>query len=650
MKYAPSLLDEIRARLSVSEVVGRRVRLKKQGREYAGLSPFNPEKTPSFFVNDQKGFYHCFSSGKHGDIFRFLMETEGLSFPEAVERLAADAGVQLPKPDAREEVRERQRASLADVCEMAAQFFQEALRLSSGGIARGYVERRGLRPDIVKEFRIGFAPAERDALKRYLIGKGVDEATMLDAGLVIKPDDGRPSYDRFRNRLMIPIQDERGRVVAFGGRAIAPEDQPKYLNSPETELFHKGTMLFNAHRARQAAHESGVAIVVEGYLDAIAVYQVGIRSVVATLGTAFTEEQIQRLWRLAAEPVVCFDGDRAGIKAAHRAVDRILSQLKSGFSFNFAFLPDGKDPDELISAGGRDAFLAEIARAVPLAEVLWDRETRAAPIDTPERKAALEKRLEELTGEIRDQRVQRGYRLRFRLRLSNLFWQSERMPRVGSAQTSADRRKAAPIPRDEGDLAGVERIVLGLAVEYPIVFEGALDRMIGLDLSIEPHEAFKRELYRIATEFEDRSASTFYTGVDQRFFFILKEVHGDEVIDSDGRIISHRGHRLRERFPILKFHPSEDYVNRCLWHFLDRIELKHMERHLDIEVKTVGPDADEAVETRILELSREIVRRREEYARREQELAEEAKLIRAAYGGPEKGAAPILAPPGGMRR
>ncbi|MDK9695081.1 MAG: DNA primase [Siculibacillus sp.] len=644
MKYPPHLLDEIRARLSVSEVVGRRVRLKKQGREYAGLSPFNPEKTPSFFVNDQKGFYHCFSSGKHGDIFRFLQETEGLSFPEAVERLAAETGVALPRPDAREERRERHRAGLSDVTEMAARFFEENLRLTSGAPARAYVEKRRLEPRTVKEFRIGFAPAERDALKRHLVSKGVDEQAMADAGLIIKPDDGRPSYDRFRNRLMIPIQDEKGRVVAFGGRAMSPDDQPKYLNSPETELFHKGLMLFNGHRARPAAYDQGSVIVVEGYLDAIAVWQAGMPSVVATLGTAFTEEQIQRMWRFAAEPIVCFDGDKAGIKAAHRAIDRILPHLKSGFSFNFVFLPDGKDPDELIALGGKAAFQAEVERAVPLADVLWDRETRGTAIDTPERKAALEKRLEDLVHEIRDGRVQRAYQLRYRLRLSNLFWTSERGERAegfarggrtGSTRGGWSGRPepvAAMPPMPDGDLVGLERVVLGLCVEFPDLFEAAAERIIGLDLGLEPHEAFKRELWRMATEVSNLSVSSFYEGIDPRFFFLLEELHGAEVVDADGRVIAASGGRLRERFKVLRFHPPEKWVETCLWHFLDRLELRHMERELDREVSLVTADADEAVEARILGLSRDITRRREEFARREQELAEEAKEIRRAHG------------------
>ena len=657
MKFPPHILDEIRARLPVSEVVGRRVRLKKQGREFAGLSPFNPEKTPSFFVNDQKGFYHCFSSGKHGDVFKFLMETEGLSFPEAVERLASETGVQLPKPDVREERRERERASLADVCEMAARYFEDCLKVSSGASARDYVARRRLEARTVKEFRIGFAPPERDGLKRHLISKGVDEASMIEAGLTIQPDDGRPSYDRFRNRLMIPIQDEKGRVVAFGGRAMAPDDKPKYLNSPETELFHKGLMLFNGHRARAAAYDQGAVIVVEGYLDAIAVWQAGIPSVVATLGTAFTEEQIQRMWRFAAEPLVCFDGDKAGIKAAHRAVDRILPHLKSGFSFNFVFLPDGKDPDELIQLGGAEAFRAEVGRAVPLADVLWERETTAAPIDTPERKAALEKRLEDLVHEIKDPRVQRAYQLRYRLKLSNLFWTSERReqaeqnPRGGGRPGGGGRQggfqgrggergdvgsNVMP-PMPAGDLVGLERVVLGLCVEFPDLFEAAAERIMALDFGLEPHEAFKRELYRMATEVSDLSVTSFYEGIDPRFFFLLKEVHGEEICDETGRVSTASGARLRDRFKVLRFHPPESWVEICLWHFLDRIELRHMEHELEREVSMVGPDADEAVEARILGLSRDIGRRKEEFVRREQELAEEAKEFRAARGVTQKG-------------
>ncbi|MFM9974977.1 MAG: DNA primase, partial [Beijerinckiaceae bacterium] len=324
MRFPPSLLDEIRARLPVSVVVGRRVKLVKSGREYKGLSPFQAEKTPSFYVNDQKGFYHCFSSGKHGDIFRFVTETEGLPFPEAVERLANEAGVALPKatPEAFEQ--EKKRRDLYDVMELAAKFFEAQLQKPVGAEARAYLAKRQFTERTQAEFRMGFAPESRDALMSYLRAQGVSDQQMLDAGLLIEPEGDRALYDRFRNRVIIPIQDNQGRVVAFGGRVLDPEGKPKYLNSPETALFKKGFLVFNGHRAREAAFKAGTIIAVEGYLDAIAVWQAGLRHVVATLGTAFTEEQIATLWRYAPEPIICFDGDRAGIAAANRAIDRIL--------------------------------------------------------------------------------------------------------------------------------------------------------------------------------------------------------------------------------------------------------------------------------------------------------------------------------------
>ncbi len=634
MRYPPHLLDEIRARLPVSDVVGRKVRLTKKGREYAGLSPFNPEKTPSFFVNDQKGFYHCFSSGRHGDIFRFLMETEGLTFPEAIERLAAEAGVDLPKPDPRDAERERARASLADVCEMAAKFFEDSFRLSGGEAARAYAAKRGLTAETIKTFRVGYAPQGRDLLKRYLTGKGVPEADMLEAGLLVAPDDGRPSYDYFRNRLIIPIEDERGRVVAFGGRALSPDDKPKYLNSRETPLFHKGLMLFNGHRARAAAREASTVIVVEGYLDAIAVYQAGIPGVVATLGTAFTEEQIGKLWRLAPEPVVCFDGDKAGIAAAHRAIDRILPVLKSGYSFQFAILPDGKDPDELIASSGRAGFLAEIERATPLADVLWERETRAAPIDTPERRAALEKRFDELVNGIKDPLVAKSYRASFRPRLSNLFWTASRPPR---GKGGFDR-KAAPaeptaearLPAAESELAGLERIVLGLCLEYPDLFERHFDRLAALPFAIDAHEGFKQELHRLAVDGAAVSVAGAYESVDPRFYFVLNEVHGEETVDPDGRITVARGHRLRDRFPILKFHPPDFFIEDCFVHLMDRLEIRAMETDLEAAIAAAGAECTAAEETRIIELSREIARLKETYQRDEQSLAEIAKQVRSA--------------------
>ncbi len=322
MSFSATFLDELRSRIPVSDVVGRKVKLKKQGREWRGLSPFNKERTPSFFVNDHKGFYHDFSSGKHGDIFTFLMETEGLTFPEAVEKIADIAGVQLPSVSKETEAFLEKRKSLYDVLQLATEFFETVLASRMGAAARGYLNDRGVLPNTQREFRIGYAPPERFALKEFLGSKGVSIADMIESGLLISGDEIPVPYDRFRDRIIIPIQDQRGRIIAFGGRTLKSDVQPKYLNSPDTPLFHKSQTVFNFHRARATAQKESLLIAVEGYLDAISLYQSGIQNVVALMGTAFTEDQIQSLWRLAPEPVICFDGDKAGVAAAERSLDK----------------------------------------------------------------------------------------------------------------------------------------------------------------------------------------------------------------------------------------------------------------------------------------------------------------------------------------
>ncbi len=305
MRFPPSLLDEIRARLPVSQVIGRRVKLKRTGREHTGLSPFKHEKTPSFTVNDQKGFYHCFASGEHGDIFTFLMKAEGLSFPEAVERLAGEAGVELPKTTPQAEAREEESVRLKKLVEAAAVFYQAALGTAAGRDAREYLERRGLAPADIQTFRLGYAPRGRHALKEHLAAKGFSQEDMALSGMLISGADIPVSYDRFRHRLMFPITDARGAVIAFGGRALDADQQPKYLNSPETPLFHKGATLYNAAMARKAAHERGTVIVAEGYMDVIALARAGFPNAVAPLGTALTPDQLKILWRMAAEPLLC---------------------------------------------------------------------------------------------------------------------------------------------------------------------------------------------------------------------------------------------------------------------------------------------------------------------------------------------------------
>ena len=421
MRFTPQFLDELRARLPVSEVVGKRVKLKKAGREWKGLSPFQQEKTPSFTVNDQKGFYHDFSSGKHGDVITFLMETEGVSFTEAVERLAAMAGLPLPAatPDAARH--EQRRKTLYDVMELAAKFFAETLASRNGAKARGYLADRAISPATQLQFRLGYASAERFALKEHLGAHGVSVEDMVEAGLLVAGDDIPVPYDRFRDRVMFPITDARGRVIAFGGRALEKDVAAKYLNSPETPLFHKGDNLYNLAPARLAAHNGSPLIVVEGYIDVIATVGAGFAASVAPLGTALTENQLTLLWKMADEPILCFDGDKAGQKAAWRAADLALPHLAAGKSLRFALLPEGQDPDDLARTGGRAAIEEVIGAARPLAEVIWLREIDGGTFATPERRAALEKRVSEICNSVRDEVVRRYYRQDFGERLQRMF-------------------------------------------------------------------------------------------------------------------------------------------------------------------------------------------------------------------------------------
>ncbi|HWM47062.1 MAG TPA: DNA primase [Xanthobacteraceae bacterium] len=421
MRYPASFLEELRARLPVSEVVGRRVALKKAGREWKGLSPFSKEKTPSFFVNDQKQAWFDFSSGKNGSIFDFVMMTEGVTFPEAVERLASQAGLPLPKIGEEAQAQEHKRKTLYEVMELAAKFFEATLAARAGAKARGYLADRGVDPAAQVKFRMGYAPAERFALKEHLGAQGVPVSDMVEAGLLISGDDIPVPYDRFRDRVMFPITGLRGRIVAFGGRALEKDVPAKYLNSPETTLFHKGSLLYNGAAARQAAHDGAQLVVVEGYVDVIAMVMAGFPATVAPLGTALTEEQLALLWKMSDEPVLCFDGDGAGRRAAYRAVDLALPLVTPGKSLLFATLPEGQDPDDLVRSGGREAVAEVLAGARPLAEMLWAREMEGARLDTPERRAGLEARLHKVTAAITQDAVRKYYRQDLEARLQTLF-------------------------------------------------------------------------------------------------------------------------------------------------------------------------------------------------------------------------------------
>ncbi|WP_288483868.1 DNA primase [uncultured Novosphingobium sp.] len=388
----PQWLDQLRSRVTLSALIGRTVRLTKAGNEFKACCPFHNEKTPSFHVNDAKGFYHCFGCSAHGDAIRWMTDHQGLAFMDAVKELAAEAGMDVPAPDPHQARAAEKRDSLHDVMAAAQEWFVSQLAAPEGEAARAYLATRGFDAHTVQRFGFGFAPEGRQALKGAL--SRFPEAMLIEAGLRIVVDDKDP-YDRFRGRLMLPIEDTRGRVIAFGGRILAKgkTDAPKYLNSPDTPLFDKGRTLYNLHRAAPAARQSGRMIVVEGYMDVIALAAAGIAECVAPLGTALTEPQIEMLWRHVETPILCFDGDAAGQRAAMRAVTRALPLLRPAHSLRIVRLPEGLDPDDLLKAKGRPAMEAMLEDARPLVDVLWEAERESTPLDTPEAKAGLKARL-----------------------------------------------------------------------------------------------------------------------------------------------------------------------------------------------------------------------------------------------------------------
>ncbi|WP_122465424.1 DNA primase [Brevundimonas lutea] len=414
MKFSESFIDELKQRLRPSDVIGRSVKLKRQGREWAGLSPFTKEKSPSFFVNDDKGFFHDFSSGKHGDIISFLQETERLSFVEAVSRLAAEAGMALPAEDPQAAAREEKRKGLADWMELAQKWFAANLRRSTGAAARETLIRRGLPEDQWDRFGLGYAPEGRTGLKDALTQRGAKPSDLVEAGLLIQPEGGGQPYDRFRDRLIFPILDARGRIVSFGGRAMNPDDRAKYLNGPETTLFHKGATLYGLPEARRllgaAGKDDATIVVVEGYMDVIACQRAGVAAV-APMGTALTEEQMALLWRISPEPVLCFDGDKAGQRAAYRAIERALPLLKPDRSFAFVTLAGGHDPDDLLREKGAPALREALKATTPFARMLFDRElAEAGALDTPEKEAGLKARLRKAAATIADSDLARTYK------------------------------------------------------------------------------------------------------------------------------------------------------------------------------------------------------------------------------------------------
>ena len=485
MAFAADFLDELRARLGLTEIVGRRVRLRRSGREASGLCPFHNEKTPSFTVSEEKGFFHCFGCGAHGDVIGFTMRVEGLSFPEAVEKLAAEAGLDVPQPSRAEREAERRRADFHGALEACCRFFERELAGPRGGAARAYLERRGIDPETAARFRLGYAPDSRTALRGAVMSGSLTEALLVETGMLIRPDDGTP-YDRFRGRVTFPIADRRGRVIAFGGRLLG-DGRPKYLNSPDTPLFDKGRVLYGMAAARRAAHETGRVVVVEGYTDVIALARSGIAEAVAPLGTALTESHLAELWRMADEPILCFDGDEAGRRAAHRAAERALPLLRPGKSLQFVRLDAGEDPDGLVASGGRAAVDACLARRRDLIETVWEIAAAGRRFDTPERAAGFERELERLVGRIDDGKVRYHY--------------LDALRRRARETLSPGRRRRAPL-RPGGDPEILQshgpRCVASTLLGHPSLAEEFYEEIGGLDVADERLDKLLGEILILA--------------------------------------------------------------------------------------------------------------------------------------------------------
>ncbi len=506
MSLPPGFLDELRTRTSLSQVVGRKVmwdmRKSNQGKgDMWAPCPFHQEKTASFHVDDRKGYYYCFGCHAKGDAISFVRETENVDFMEAVEILAREAGMQIPARDPQAQKKADHRTELADVMEQAAQFFRLQMRTAAAAPAREYIEqKRGLGAPVQERFEIGFAPDGWQNLWDHLRAKGIVEDRIIEAGLAKPPTrhGGKP-YDTFRNRIIFPIRDARGRCIAFGGRAMDPNDNAKYLNSPETPLFDKSRTLYNHGPAREAAGKGQPLIVAEGYMDVIALSEAGFGAAVAPLGTAITESQLQLLWRVADEPILALDGDRAGLGAAHRVIDLALPLLEAGKSLRFALMPEGKDPDDVIRQGGPGAVQTLLDQAIPMVQMLWQRETEGQVFDTPERKAALERVCREKTALIRDPSLRGHYErelkdLRWRLFNPRRPWTPKgKWPPVPQVQT-ATKSSLLVAAGDAAQDYLREAVILAVLISHPELardFEARIETMPCLD---PDHDALRNRM------------------------------------------------------------------------------------------------------------------------------------------------------------
>jgi len=507
MSLPPGFLDELRNRLSLGQVVGRKVmwdqRKSNQGKgDLWAPCPFHQEKTASFHVDDRKGYYYCFGCHAKGDAISFVRETENVGFMEAIEILAGEAGMPMPERDPRAQEKADERTELARVMDEAVKYFRLQLKTGAGRAAMGYLrEARGLSPEAIDRWEIGFAPEGWQNLWGHLRGKGIEAEKIIACGLAKPSDKGRDPYDTFRNRITFPIRDPRGRAIAFGGRAMDPEDGAKYLNSPETDLFDKGRSLYNHGPAREAAGKGQPLIVAEGYMDVIALVEAGFAATVAPLGTAVTEDQLRLLWRIHPEPVIALDGDTAGVRAAMRLIDLALPLLEAGQSLRFALMPEGQDPDDLLRAQGAGAMQTVLEAAQPMVQLLWRRETEGKVFDSPERKAAVDRNLREAIGKIKDRSIQAHYGAEIKRLREELFGYR---PAGGQGVRRWKPGPAPVLPSTKSSLLGAaqgavedvlrEAVILATLVTHPSLIERFESALEALDLTLPEHAAVRDAL------------------------------------------------------------------------------------------------------------------------------------------------------------
>ena len=512
VSFPPSFLEELRSRLALSELIGRRVKLLRAGREYKACCPFHNENTPSFYVNDQKGFYHCFGCGAHGDAIGFTMQFDRLAFPEAVERLAEQAGLSVPQSRPEDAERHREEKSLYALLDDAGRWFETQLASPAGRYAREYLEKRGLSPETIARFRLGYAPQDGKALWRDLTAKGYNEAQLMTVGLWRKSEEDGRGYAFFRDRITFPVGDRRGRIVAFGARLLSGEG-PKYVNSPDHPLFRKGELLYGYSRARMAASKGEPILVVEGYMDVIALVEAGFMGAVAPLGTALTESQIELLWKLlpppgseppARAPILCFDGDTAGLRAAGRAVERLMPLLGPDRSAQIAFLPEHEDPDSLLRKSGPQAMRQTLSNALPLVDAIWREATATRTLSTPEDRAGLRTALLSRVQNITHAETRELYRREMLARLDQLFAPPENSRgQRDPSQRGKPGGKSQPLPlglvrrAPQSASQRKERILLALMLNHPALYAEFGDAFAQAHFEDPAYEKLRHDLTEI---------------------------------------------------------------------------------------------------------------------------------------------------------